>query len=117
MDRKFTPTTLLIWSGLLIWAADFLFVYVFAALACARGFAGLQVLGFAIVPFATVLASVAALAATTIMLMRSLRRAREASSEERVQFVLFLTAALCALGGVAIVWSALPPLLLRTGCA
>jgi hypothetical protein len=45
---------------LLIWAADLLLVYVFAAVACARGFADVQVSGVGIVLFAQFVSFLAA---------------------------------------------------------
>ncbi len=59
-DRSFTRTAFVVWSGLLIWAADFLLVYVFAAVACARGFADVQVSGVGIVLFAQFVSFLAA---------------------------------------------------------
>jgi hypothetical protein len=116
MDRPFGSTVFCLWSGLLIWAADFLSIYVFAALACARGFAHVEVLGLPIVPFATVLATSAALAANAFVLARAWRQARHSHSGASAQFIPVLTAALAALGILATAWSALPSLLLRTGC-
>lgn len=121
MDRavqhRFAPTAFFIWSGLLVWAADFLLVYVFAALACARGFAHLQIAGFSIVPFVTTLVSIVALLATAALMWPALRRARNGpSSDQHSQFILFLAIALSALALIAIVWTGLPPLLLRVGC-
>jgi hypothetical protein len=117
MDRGFTGTTFSIWSGLLIWAADFLFVYVFAALACARGFADVRVFGIEVVPLTTVLLSGVALAATALVLVRIRKRALRIGSDPRARFVLFLVGALAVLGAIAIAWTTLPPLLLSTNCA
>jgi hypothetical protein len=117
MDRGFTGTTFLIWSGLLIWAADFLFVYVFAALACARGFADVRVFGIEVVSLTTVLVSGVALAATALLLVRIRKRAAQIQSDQRVRFVSFLVTALAVLGAIAIAWTTLPPLLLNTNCA
>lgn len=114
MQHRFTPTLFFIWGGLLVWAADFLFVYVFAALACARGFVDQRVAGFPIVPFAITLASIVALLATAALMWRALRRAHgNARADEHSRFILFLAIALSALALVAIVWTALPPLLLQ----
>jgi membrane protein DedA with SNARE-associated domain len=52
---RFTTIVFLIWGGLLTWAGYFLFVYVFAALACARQFHHLTVAGIDVVTFATLL--------------------------------------------------------------
>lgn len=117
MDRKFTPTTFLLWSGLLIWAADFLLIYVIEAIACAKGFADVVILGLGVIPLATLFCSVAAAVATTVVVRRCVRQMRASQSDERVQFTLFITAATGGLALVAIAWTALPGLLLRTGCA
>jgi hypothetical protein len=45
MQHRFASTTFLITGGLLVWMADFVFVYVFVAVACARGFADIVILG------------------------------------------------------------------------
>ncbi|HET7203380.1 MAG TPA: hypothetical protein VFI92_08430 [Steroidobacteraceae bacterium] len=50
--HRFGPATAWIWVGLLVWAAYFLAVYVFAALACERGFADVRIAGVRVVPFA-----------------------------------------------------------------
>jgi hypothetical protein len=117
MDRRFTPTSFLLWSGLLIWAADFLLIYVIEAIACAKGFADAAILGIGIVPWTTLVCTLAATVATALTLRRCVRQARAAQSDERVQFTLFVTAATGGLALIAIAWTALPGLLLQTGCA
>jgi hypothetical protein len=117
MDRKFTPTTFLVWSGLLIWAADFLLIYVIEAIACAKGFADAVILGLRVIPLTTLICSAAAVIATGLILRRCMRQAQAAQADERTQFTLFITGATGALALLAIVWTALPGLLLRTGCS
>jgi hypothetical protein len=102
---------LFIWGGLLIWAADFLFIYAFAALACARRFADERIAGFGVVQVATLASSVAALTATA-WLMRNARR--ELRERPAARFHAFLAAALSGLAVLAIVWTALPPLMSGT---
>jgi threonine dehydrogenase-like Zn-dependent dehydrogenase len=114
--HAFTPTVLLIWSGLLIWMTDFLFVYVFAALACARRFADVEIFGVGIVAFATVVATVAAGLATTVMMWSAARRLQQASTDRHSRFIFFVTAAAGGLGLIALLWVAIPALVLSTKC-
>lgn len=118
MERHpFTPTAFFIWSGLLIWLLNFLFVYVFAALACAHGFFVARVLGIGIIPFVTTLSSVLAGISTGVVSWKTLQRMRsERDADSHSQFIRFLIVAAGALALVALVWVALPPLLLSVRC-
>jgi uncharacterized membrane protein YhaH (DUF805 family) len=100
-------------AGLLIWAADFLFIHIFAAVACARGFADLTVLGAGIVPLASFVASVLALVATGAIIAMGVRRAREGDPSNGA-FVGSLAAIAALLALIAIVFTGLPGLLLKT---
>ncbi len=112
----FATATAWVWAGLLVWAGYFLAVYVFAALACERGFADVHVAGVPVVPFATACGLLVALASTGALAVAARRRLR--SARPRVTpFADFLSWALALLGALALVWTALPPLLLQTGCA
>jgi hypothetical protein len=53
-DEDFIRKSLFMIGGLLVWAVHFGLVYTFNALACARGFVGLQVFGFGVVPVVVV---------------------------------------------------------------
>ena len=117
MDRKFAPTTFLIWSGLLIWAADFLLIYVIQAIVCAKGYAHMAVFGLQAIPATTLLCTLAATFAVIAVALRCMRRIRAAPPDERIHFTLFVAAAISGLALTAIAWTALPGLLLRTGCA
>lgn len=115
--HPFTPTAFFVWSGLLIWLTNFLFVYVFAALACARGFFATSWFGIGIVPLATTLSTVVAAIATGLVVWRTARRMRsESTADAPSQFIRFLTVAAGALSIVALVWVAMPPLLLSVRC-
>ena len=59
-ETGFAHRLLLASAGLLVWGAHFLFVYVFTALACARAFADLRLIGIGIVPMAILAATAAA---------------------------------------------------------
>ena len=114
--ERFTVSMLRLWSGLLVWAAYFLVVYVVAALACARGFAGVLVAGLDVVTLVTVAGLIVAIVATAALVLTTRRRERSQPADgarfaDRLGWTLGLLALL------AIVWTALPHLLLRTGCA
>jgi hypothetical protein len=111
--RRFPRAALFIAAGLLIWAADFLFIYAFAAVACARGFADATVLGLGIVPLASFVATVLALAATGVVIVMGTRRARNGDPSSGA-FVGGLAATTALLALIAIVFTGLPGLLLRT---
>lgn len=114
---RFARTAFFLWSGLLIWAADFLFIYVLAALACARGFAATEIAGVRLVPFAAMLATLLALAGTAAVMWSARQRTRRASDRDRpAEFVSFLVLALGALALLAIAWNALPVVMLSSHC-
>jgi hypothetical protein len=109
---RFTTTVFLIWGGLMCWAGYFLFVYVFAALACARQFHHYTVAGIGIVPFATFAALPIALA-TTLWVVRHARRRIRADVSPLARFLAISLGSLAVLG---MVWIALPVLILRASC-
>lgn len=116
--HRFAPTTFFIWNGLLIYALDFLFVYVFAALACARRFAHAQWLGLPLVPLATTVSGVLAAAAIGAVMWMAVRRNRtEVNTSEHTRFIRFLAIAGGGLSLLALLWLTLPPLLLANACA
>lgn len=120
IEPRFPRTTLTVTAGLLIWATDFLFIYVFAALACARGFAHTTVLGFDIVPFMSTLATAAA-AASIALIVAGARRAvvaRAASVEDTPAsaFLGRLAMIVAMLALIAIALTGLPGLLVRGSC-
>jgi hypothetical protein len=114
--RTFTATTFMLWSALLAWAAYFLILYVGIALACARGFADVRLLGVRFVPGLTVGAFLIALAITVALVAAAWRRQHGAPSPTQ-RFVGFLASVLGLLALAAIAWTTLPPILLHTGCA
>jgi hypothetical protein len=111
-DADFIRKSLFMIGGLIVWAVQFGVIYTFNALACARGFAGRQVLGIGIVPFVVSAVSLVALAATLAVLLAALRRRGPAptSREERPvdAFLRNTTVAIAALSLVAIAWNAVP---------
>ena len=115
LKQRFPRTALYTTAGLLVWAADFLFIYAFAAIACARGFAGASVLGIGIVPLASIVATLAAAAVSIAILVAGKRELRPAAADAgNGGFLAGLAAIAALLALIAIVFTGLPGLLLRT---
>lgn len=66
-------------ASLLVWAVHFLFAYVLAALACARGWDGIAVAGLGLSRLLLFSSGLIALAACAALLWCALRRSRESS--------------------------------------
>ena len=97
-------------SGLIISSVHFVFIYVFAALACARGFAAAAVP--AVTGAATLLALVAAVLVLFAAFMWHPERPPKRSRADQVQsFMRWMTAAISGLSIVTILWNGLPILL------
>jgi hypothetical protein len=112
-EKGFAATAMFIMGGLLVWIATFMFVYTFAAVACARGFARLTLAGVGIVPAVTTLASLIA-ALTTALLLRNAIARRVPAADRSASFIRFLAVATGAVALVALVLIALPALLVGT---
>jgi hypothetical protein len=111
----FTRAILRMLSGLMIWAAYFLVIYVFTALACARRFADLSWLGIGVVPWVIGTATLAAATTTLVVIGLAVHDARLKTSRNNMSsFVPWMTAAFGGLALVAILWEALPVLLVPT---
>jgi len=111
MQHRFTPTTLLITGGLLIWMTNFMFVYVFAAVACARGFAHLRLVSLPIIPVVTTVATLLAGAVTIGLVRQGVKRLGAPAGDEHTRFIGFVTLATSGIALVALILLALPPLL------
>src|SRR5687767_5767406 len=115
-DRGFIGKMLFVNAGLLAWAAHFTIIYAVTTLACTKNFAGRKILGLGIVPFAITIATLAALAVIGAVLINALVRAlppRSArSGEDSARFLRYVTVSIALLALVAIVWNALPVLVL-----
>ncbi len=112
---RFTHATFRMLSGLMIWAAHFLGIYIFTALACARRFAEASWLGIGVVPWVIGTATLAAAAATLVVIGLAVRDTRFSTSRNNTSsFVPWMTAAFGGLALVAILWEALPVLLVPT---
>jgi hypothetical protein len=105
-----------LFAGFIIWAARFLAIYVFTALACAKGFAGASLADIGIVPAFIGAATLIAIAANIWVILHGVSRVRrqpEARDEfDAVPFVGYVAAAVAALSIVAIVWETLPVLII-----
>ena len=105
-------------GGLLVWAALFLWTYVFAAIACARGFSHLVWLGFTVVTLLLVASAVAALGGLHALARRidalAVRSGRRSDDTQRL--VADVAAIVCGLALIAIVWNTLPLLLHVRSC-
>ncbi len=115
--HRFTATAVFICGGMLIWAIDFLALYVIAAIACAKGFASATVAGMPIVAFVGTLLTIGAVVGTIVLLRIGTRRlADNGRLDESLRFIYFLVAAIGMLALIAILYNALPAWLLATEC-
>lgn len=113
-EGGFASRIFLACAGLMVWAAHFLFVYVFTALACARAFADVRLAGMGIVPLVILAATVAALVLLAWLSARAWRsesRVR-ANGSRTLRFLRYLGAALGLYSAAAILLQALPALIL-----
>ena len=85
--------------GALVWGAHFGLLYGFTALACARGFAGVQWLGISVIVWTIAVATALALLAVALIALRGARSARPSGSN---------SAGVAALAGLGIIWEAVP---------
>ncbi|GAB4354007.1 MAG: hypothetical protein Kow0060_04790 [Methylohalobius crimeensis] len=110
---SFTPLTLRMLSGALIWAFHFGVLYLFTALACARGFSAMNWHGIGVVAWVIGAATLAAVSSVMVITVRSIRYIRNHTAPENaLRFMLWMTAAIGGLSLVAIVWQAVPVLLI-----
>jgi uncharacterized membrane protein len=115
-EHPFTSTTLFIAGSLLIWLANFVVVYVLAALACARGFATVRLLGLPIVPVLTTVSSIAAAIVTLLLLRKGAAALHDSAQTEHSRFIGFVALATSVLAMIGLVLLALPPLVV-SACA
>lgn len=115
-EHRFTATTLFIVGSLLVWTANFVVVYVIGALACARGFEDVRLLGLPIVSIATIASSLIAAAVTIVLLRKGLLVWRARGSSEHSRFIGFVALMTSGLALIALVLVALPPFMV-VACA
>ena len=113
-EGGFASRVLLASAGLLVWGAHFLFIYVFAALACARAFADVRLVGVGVVPFAILTSTVAALLLLAWLSDRAWRTENRvhAADPDTPRFLRHLGAALAIYSAAAILLQALPALII-----
>lgn len=115
--RTFTWQSLFALAGLLVWFAHFSLIYAVNALVCARGLAAREIGGVGLAPLLIALLTMLALAAVFVIWRKatSAQRARSADAAEApsADVLRYLAAGSALLGAVAIVWQALPILLVR----
>jgi hypothetical protein len=103
-------------AGLLLWAGHLAVVYAVHALACAHGFDDRTVLGFALVPFtisvATALALLGCLAVLGYALLDLQRTRGRDDVAESQRFLTYTSATIAGFSILAIVWVAVPALLI-----
>ena len=112
-EPHFLRRIMLMSSGLIIWAVHFTGIYGFNAVACARAFGGMELLGFGLVPVIVIALTLVALAATAGTLYAATRYDEGRSTpQEEFRFIRYVTLAVGWLSLVAIAWNGLPALLL-----
>jgi hypothetical protein len=111
--RSFSAHVIGVCAGLLVAGTHFMTIYIFHALACARGFASFEILGIGVVSLAIAAATVLAIAATLFVAWQAVAARPEADVGlgGSGNFLRWLTVAMAGLGGVAILWGALPALI------
>jgi hypothetical protein len=113
MPSGFLSRSLFALAGLLIWSLHFGAIYVFQALACARGFASREVAGVGIVTAFIAAATLLALLATAAVIATGWRTPGPGVElTEHDEFLRRLTILVAGLSAVAIVWQALPVLMM-----
>jgi hypothetical protein len=114
---RFTPIAIFICAGLLIWAADFLIIYVVAAVACAKGYEQTTIAGIPFVAFVgTAVTLVAAGGTWAVLHVAILRLKKIPDADTSLRFVYFLAGAIATLGLLAMLFNVLPAWLLATQC-
>lgn len=107
-------------GGPMVWVAHFLTVYIFTAIACARGFFYAELLGVRVVPLVGGVATVVAAALIVDAFVVSWRRWRggggapalpphdRSGVDSRRRFMAFAAMLLCGASLIATLWEALP---------
>jgi hypothetical protein len=99
-------------SGFVFWAAQFTIIYGITGVACARGWYHVSFLGLDVVRGSIAVATLFALAATTLVFWRARAREQSAGNEPAEYFVETVTLWVCGLSLVAIAYNGLPALIL-----
>ena len=113
--HPFALTSFFICGGLLIWAADFLLIYVIAAIACAKGFVTGTIAGMPFLAFVATVITLIAIATTVLLLRIAIRKLR-AQTRDANRFIYTLTASIAGMAILAMFFNAMPAWLLATEC-
>ena len=104
-------------SAMIVWAAHFLAVYAAQATACARGAAGEELFGQPLVPALVLGLTAVSLLAVAAIGLRAWRRLRGGMTgeegEDEPQFTVWMTASISLLAALAIIWEAVPALIIH----
>lgn len=106
---RFDHAFLRLFSGPMIWAAHFLAIYGFAGLACARRMQDSEWLGVGVVNWVVAAVTLAAVAAVLLLWARA---DYKQTPRDSAGFIRWTGAALGMLSILAIVWDAMPALLI-----
>ena len=101
----------------IVWAVHFLLAYILVSLACGFGWNDVRLIGLTPAEFGIAVATLAALtliAYITVLNLRKYRRALAAPAAQTSRFIGFTALLLGVLSAVAVVWVALPTLMLPT---
>lgn len=105
----FTKSFLRLFSGPIIWALHFLFIYGFTGITCARPALRQDWLGLSLTAWAVILASIVAILAIVLV---NIRRWRTDIEPSNIIFTQWTATALAILAVVAIIWEAVPVFLI-----
>jgi hypothetical protein len=110
---RFAATATRMLGGFLIWAAHFAAIYGLTGLACARGFAETRWFAIPLVLLVVGLLTVVAVAVTAMLIVRASRDARLSTVriDATACFIEWMTASAGGLAIVAMIWDALPVLM------
>lgn len=109
MKTRFGIELLFLIAGPTIWLAHYLFIYTVNAVACARSAMADQWLGLSASSWIIVAGGVLALGGMAVATRRQRQRVRASGSPA---FHAWLTAALCVLSAVAVIWETMPVFLM-----
>ena len=115
MTGRRTAQVLLTLGGMVAWVVQFTVIYGATSTLCGRGWADATVLGVGVIHFTILATTLAALAATAILLIASLREERQQRDQPASATDSFLSQAGVLINGlslVAIVWNGVPAFIL-----
>lgn len=115
-ERGYMSKMVFMIGGLIIWAFHFVAVYVFNALACARRFWNVEIVGIGIVPLTVTVLTVLSLLATLWVMLKAFRWegpiGGEAPDDANARFMRHLTITVGGMSLLAIFWGGIVTLIL-----